>query len=112
MISLSLLQWFFRNCDNSTIKPRNKGTRQKTIFQALKVDKPETKVAIRLGFFENQKIVESLKGSAGTRRITAHLFEREARENSAAFPRFEKCVNLTGWKGMPRKRKVVREQVK
>ena len=80
----------------------DKETRQKTIFQALKVDEPNTKVANCLGFFENQKIVESLKDSAGIRRMTAKsLFLRERSQRKFhCFSKVghEKCVNWTGWK--------------
>lgn len=79
-----------------------KETRQKTIFQALKVDEPNTKVTNCLGFFENQEIVESLKDSAGIRRMTAKsLFIRK--RSQGKFHCFsqaghEKCVNWAGWK--------------
>lgn len=79
-----------------------KETRQKTIFQALKVDEPNTKVTNCLGFFENQEIVESLKDSAGIRRMTAKsLFIRKRSEGK--FQCFsqaghEKCVNWAEWK--------------
>ena len=80
----------------------DKETRQKTIFQALKVDEPNTKLANCLGFFENQKIVESLKDSAGIRRMTAKsLFLRERSQGKFhCFSKVghEKCVNWTGWK--------------
>ena len=81
---------------------RDKETRQITIFQALKVDEPNTKVPNCLGFFENQKIVESLKDSAGIRRMTAKsLFIRERSQGKFhCFSKVghEKCVNWTGWK--------------
>ena len=79
-----------------------KETRQKTIFQALKVDEPNTKVTNCLGFFENQEIVESLKGSAGIRRMTTKsVFIRK--RSQGKFHCFsqaghEKCVNWAGWK--------------
>ena len=82
--------------------PSSKETRQKTIFQALKVDEPNTKVTNCLGFFENQEIVESLKDSAGIRRMTAKsLFIRKRSEGK--FQCFsqaghEKCVNWAEWK--------------
>ena len=82
--------------------PSGKETRQKTIFQALKVDEPNTKVTNCLGFFENQEIVESLKDSAGIRRMTAKsLFIRQ--RSQGKFHCFsqaghEKCVNWAGWK--------------
>lgn len=73
------------------------------------MDEPNTKVTNCLGFFENQEIVESLKDSAGIRRMTAKscLFEKEARENSTAFPKLDmKSVSTgrDGKKGILRKR--------
>ena len=79
-----------------------KETRQKTIFQTLKVDEPNTKVKNCLGFFENQKLVESLKDSTGIRRMTAKsLFIRERSQRKFhCFSKVghKKCGNWTGWK--------------
>ena len=79
-----------------------KETRQKTIFQALKVDEPNTKVKNCLGFFEDQKLLESLRDSAGIRRMTAKsLFIRERSQGKFhCFSKVghEKCDNWTGWK--------------
>ena len=82
--------------------PSGKETRQKTIFQALKVDEPNTKVTNCLGFFENQEIVESLKDSAGIRRMTAKsLFIRQRSQGKFHYfsqAGHERCVNWAGWK--------------
>ena len=55
---------------------------QRTIFQALKLEEPNTtsKVAHCLGFFEDQEIVESYKDSSGIRQMTAKtLFQRKSK---------------------------------
>ena len=79
-------------------------THQKSIFQALKLKEPNTKVTHCLGFFENQEIVESFKESSGIRRITAKtMFKRE--RSKGKFQCFhkvghKKCFTWTGWKEM------------
>ena len=81
---------------------RDKKTHQKTIFQALKVDEPNTKVPNCPGFFENQKIVESLKDSAGIRRTTAKsLFIRERSQGFYTQLAIHNLCNMSGEKSQP-----------
>lgn len=82
----------------------NKGvqkTYQRTIFQALKLNEPNSKVTQCLGFFENQEIVESYKDSSGIRRLTAKtLFKRQrSKGNFQCFHRVDMKIVYNGQGG-------------
>jgi len=88
--------------DFSLPKEDTSASKQRTIFEALKITERDSRVTQCLGFYQNKQVVESFKEDVAIRRISSKLlFEREREKGKYQCfleKGHENCVSWAGWK--------------
>lgn len=88
--------------DFSLPKEDTSASKQRTIFEALKIRECDSRVTQCLGFYQNKQVVESFKEDVAIRRISSKLlFEREREKGKYQCfleKGHENCVSWVEWK--------------